>query len=289
MIFLFAFLSLTLGCAVRDLATKNALKWVDADVMAGCVGLWISVLLFPYVVWKGIPSLDPITFWAIALNSLLYFSGKYFNFVALKMGDLSYITPLKWIVTISIILTELIVFWVLPGVFWILWVFLVFAGVYVLNIKEKKNGVFGPVLHLFTDRASQLYLITVVCYSFTSVLDKVIVLDSYPVFWIFLSNLLLFGLSLKKILSVKTEALAQIIDKRVPFFASMFLNGFTQVSQMYVVSQIFVSYTSAFKAASSLLAVFLWGYFLQEKNISIKLVWAIIIFLGIILITFFGS
>lgn len=289
MIFLFAFLSLTLGCAVRDLATKNALKGVDADVMAWCVGLGISLILFPYVLWKWIPSLDPITFWAIALNSLLYFSGKYFNFVALKMGDLSYITPLKGIVTLSVILTELIIFWVLPSAFWIIGVFLVFAGVYILNIKEKKSGVFGPVLHLFTDRASQLYLITVVCYSFTSVLDKVIVLDSYPVFWIFLSNLLLFTLSLKKIICVKTQALAQIIDKRVPFFMSMFLNGFTQVSQMYVVSQILVSYTSAFKAASSLLAVLLWGYFLQEKNIAAKLVGAIVIFLGILLITFFGG
>ncbi len=286
MIFLFAFFSLTLWCAVRDLATKNALKGVDADVLAWFVGLGISLLLLPYVIYTGIPSLAPITFWAIALNSVLYFSGKYFNFVALKMGDLSYIAPLKGIVTISIILTELIVFQVLPTVYGILWVFLIFAGVYILNIKEKKSGIFWPVKHLFTDKASQLYLITVLCYSFTSVLDKVIVLDSYPVFWICLSNFLLFSLSLRKILSVKHQALAQIYEKRKPFAMSMVLNGFTQVSQMYVVSQILVSYTSAFKASSSLLAVLLWGYFLQEKNIAAKLLWALVIFTWIVLISF---
>ena len=289
MLFLFAFFSLTLSSAIRDIATKHSLKSIDGDVLAGWIGFLIFGALLPYVLWVWIPHISLKLLGVILLDGGLYFSGKYFNFTALKLGDISYISPLKWLTTVSIILTEFLVFWTLPNTVGIFGILLIFSWAYIVWIKKEKKGILAPVIHIFKDTSSQIYLITVVCYWFTAVLDKVGVGLSNPTFWVCIMNGMVFAFSLRKIYSQKSQ-LRKIFKLNAPsFLTSSLLNLFTQVSQMYLITMMYVSFVSAFKSASSVLSVILWGYLFREKHLGKRFLWAIFAFIGILLISFFGG
>ena len=285
MLYISAFFFLTFLSAIRDIITKKILKHSDPDVMAGITGLLISFCLLPFILYEWIK--ETIFSWSflfvLTLWGSLYFAGKFFSFTSYKLGDISYITPLKWLVTVFSIFTAFLLFGEIPTIYWFIGIFFIFIGIYVLGFK-KSTGFFWPFIHLFTDRASQIYLIAVLCYGFTVAIDKWGIALSTPLFWVFCMNLILFLWTSKKVFSERSSFLREVSPYMGRFLVGTFLQAIVLLSQAYLIQKIPVSYISAFKWASIIFVVFLGGYIFQEKDLKKRVFASCIVLLGIFII-----
>lgn len=96
LIYLYAFFVLTFLNAFKDIFTKQSLKSLDAGVMTGICSLALIVVTLPFLIRDGIPDhIEPSFLFIVAGGGVFYYFGKYFNFQALSLGDISLISPLK--------------------------------------------------------------------------------------------------------------------------------------------------------------------------------------------------
>lgn len=95
-IFLYAFLTLTFLNAFKDITIKKSLKDLSPNILTGITAIVMILLSAPFVIRDGVPAHLDISFLWIALGGgIFYYFGKYFNFSALSLGDISVIAPMK--------------------------------------------------------------------------------------------------------------------------------------------------------------------------------------------------
>ena len=286
MIFLQAFFFLTLLSALRDISTKHSLKSIDSDVLAWYTALVICIITLPLVFYVWFPSFSWELFWVSLLTGFLYFSFKYLSFTALSLWDISYISPLKGLITFGAIFTEFLVFWILPNTFWFLWIVFLCLGAYFVALKSKKDFPFEPIKRIFTEKSSQIYLFVILITSCTVVLDKVWVQLSNPYFWVSLMQFFIFVFSLRSIIKKSWKYFPLIKKSGFSFSLTVFLNSITLLAQMNLLLYLSASYVSAFKTASSIVIVLIWWWVFQERYIKIRFIGSLIMMFWILLISF---
>jgi bacterial/archaeal transporter family protein len=287
MLYLFAFFSLTVLWAFRDIITKKILKHSDPDVMAGITGLLIAVSMLPFLIFQGIP--ETVFSWsfltALILGWACYFGGKYLSFTSYKLGDISYITPLKGLTTVFSIFTAFLIFGQIPSIWGFIGIIFIFIGTYTLGFK-KNIWFFGPIRHLFTEKSSQIYLMAVFFYGFSIPIDKWWVEASTPFFWVFCMNLVLFLWTFKKVVRERKVFLKEVSPYMGRFFLWTFLQILNLLSYLYCIERMPVSYVSGFKTASIIFVVLIGGYIFQEKDLRKRSFASLIVFLGLLCIIF---
>lgn len=286
MIFLEAFFFLTVLCAVRDIATKHSLKSIDPDVLAWYTALGIFLVTFPITLYVGLPNFSWELLGISVFTWMLYFSFKFLSFTAFSLWDISYISPLRGLVTVFSLVPEFLILWNIPNKVGIFGVTLIALGAYIIAIKSKKDSFFEPIRRLFTDKASQLMFIVIIIASFTLTFDKIGVGLSTPYFWISTMQLFIFLFSLKGMIQ-KSKSTFPLIQKSVTSFSTtILLNSVTLIFQMHLVQYMYVSYVSAFKSSSNIVTVIFWGLFFKEKNLKIRTIGTLTMTLGIVIISF---
>lgn len=272
--------------SIKEIAIKKWLKNIDSNTLAGLVWLFTSIILIPFIINEWIPSFWDSFFIAFIFWSIMYFWGKYLNFTALSIWDISYISPLKALVTINVVFTSFIILWEKPNIYWFLWIIIIAIWSYILSIKKEHTNLLDPIKHLFLNKWSRIYLLVTILYGFTVTIDKIWVNSSSPIFWTFCMNFMVFLFSLWKILSNYKFVKIEIKNNFLIFTIIILLHTLIYVSQMVVISNILASYTSAFKTSSSLFAVIIWWKIFNEENLFIKFIATLIMILGVILISF---
>ena len=101
-------------------------------------------------------------------------------------------------------------------------------------------------------------------------------------------NASVFLFSLRGILKRGKKVFIDITSRWKSFTIVLILHTIVYLSHMWVISQILAPYTSSFKTASSLFVVVIGGWFFQEKDLVRKFIAALIILLGVGLISFLG-
>jgi drug/metabolite transporter (DMT)-like permease len=286
MIFLEAFFFLTILCAVRDIATKHSLKSIDPDVLAWYTALGIFLITFPIALSVWLPNFSWELLGISIFTWMLYFSFKFLSFTAFSLWDISYISPLRGLVTVFSIIPEFLILWNIPNKVGIFWVILIALWAYIIAIKSKKDSVFEPIRRLFTDKASQLMFIVVIIASFTLTFDKIGVGLSTPYFWISTMQLFIFLFSLKGMLKKSRTTLPLIKKNAASFFTTLFLNSITLIFQMHLVQYMYVSYVSAFKSSSNIVTVIFGWLVFKEKNLKIRTIGTLVMTVWIIIISF---
>ncbi len=287
MILLYAFFVLTFLNAFKDIAIKKWLQNLSPGAMTGITSFTLILVSIPFIVQEGIPShIDSWFLWVVLGGGIFYYFGKFFNFTALSLGDISYITPMKGLVSIAVIFSSLLLLGegvTLGG--W-LGIFLIFLGTYFLALEKTHTHIFAPIRALWTNAGSKMYLISVLMYGFTVTFDRMGVQGSSIWIWTFLMNFIMFVMSSRDLYSER-KTIRQDMRKywKVLFFI-LSLHVFVYVSQMWIVSQVIAPYTSGFKAASALFAVIFGGWFFKEKDIMKRFIAAMIILIGVICMGF---
>nr|MCH9660100.1 EamA family transporter [Bacteroidota bacterium] len=188
-------------------------------------------------------------------------------------------TPLFMLLTSPIILGEV------PSWTGICGILFIVIGAYLLNIREKHKGYLAPFRALTRERGPRLMLIVALIWSITSNFDKVGVQSSSPYFWtITVSAYIMVGMIPLVYSKLRKIGLRKLMSFKFVILMGLFFS-LSMICQMTAVNLTLVAYIIAIKRSSALMGV-LWGHFIfKEKDMGERLVGAIIMLAGVIIIS----
>ena len=188
-------------------------------------------------------------------------------------------TPLFLLITSPLILGEF------PKLFGLIGVILIVVGSYLLNIKERYNGFWGPIKALFNDQGSRFMLAVAFIFSISSNFDKIYVRNSSAIFGWTIHAILVVIILLPIALHRNRKNFFLIFTKAKALAPLGIMEGLTGLLQMVAISMTLVSYVISVKRTSLVLST-LWGYlFFHEKNVKERFFGAVVMVMGVLLIT----
>ncbi len=289
MILFYAFFVLTFLNAFKDIAIKQGLKGVSSGAMTAITSFVLIVVCVPMVIHDGIPShIEPSFLWIVLGGGIFYYFGKFFNFTALSLGDISLIAPMKGLVSISVIFSSLLLLGEGVSLAGGIGIFLIFFGTYLLALEKTHTNPLAPIRALLENPGSRIYLLSVFFYGFTVTFDRMGVQGSSVWIWALAMNGIMFLMSIPDMYRERNTILGHLKHFWKILSLILVLHVSIYLSQMYIVSEVIAPYTSAFKAASALFAVMFGGWFFREKDLMKRFLCAVVIFLGVLCIWFFG-
>ncbi len=282
---LFAFLT-ALFESLKDVTSKRGLQHFDEYIIAASLILFQLPFLLPLLLIIDYPELGNRFWYALGTGTVLNVIAIIFYIKAIKVSDLSItvpivnFTPLFLLITSPIILGE---FPTLPGYIGIL---LIVAGSYVLNIKSRSGGIFGPVRALFSEQGPRYMIVTAFIWSITANVDKIGVQNSSPVFWSIMIVISLSVCMAVLILITSRNKVREIPYNIRTLFPIGLFGALTLIAQMTAISMTLVAYVISIKRLSTALSVF-WGYIIfKEEGIGERIAGVLIMIIGVFFILF---
>lgn len=280
---LFSILS-ALSESANDAFSKKAVEDNDEYLVAWAFRFFSLMVLFSLLLFDEIPPIKEDFWLALIISSSLSVIGTILFMKALKNSDLSISIP---VLSFGAIFTLIISFIILneqPGLLGLIGIITICIGSYTLNIKEKSNGYLKPLEALFKEKGPQIMLLVALLSSIGGTFDKVGVISSSEMFWPVGRNLLIV-LALTPIMLVKSEnQINQIKNNYNVLILVGVFGAFALLFQMTALKYTLVGYVSSIRSSNVIIAVLL-GYFIfKEKDVGERLIGAIIMFIGVILI-----
>lgn len=275
-----------MGSATSDALVKRFFSGLSPYEM-GLIRLLYSlpwmIFIFAFIPW---PKTD-LTFWVCIATALpLEITAFFIYMKALKVSPLSNSIPFLAFTPVFVILTgwvglgERVSFGGFAGII------LIVAGSYVLNLSKIASGWVQPVKAAFQEPGSRYMILISFIYSLTSIIGKLAILHSEPVF---------FG-TIYTILMTAVVALLWPFSKATSgsFLArpaAGFILGlavvFTVICHMVAISRIEAAYMISIKRTSLLFSVLYGAFWFKEEKIRERVAGALLMLAGIFLIGFF--
>lgn len=233
---------------------------------------------------RGVPRPEP-GFHVAALGSVcLNMVAVTLQVRALSLSPLSLTVPFLAFTPLFMLVTGAVVLGESPNVKGIAGIVLVTAGAYTIFLDRVRGGLLEPLRAIRSEKGSMMMLAVAFIWSWAAALDKVAVLKSSPAYYTAYFAVA-FGLLYSPLLVVGLRRTA-LRRAQVPrlfllgaFSAAMIL------SQMAALELTLASYVIAIKRAGAVIAV-LFGYlFFKERHLRARLAGAILMVLGVVLIS----
>ncbi|UCD03734.1 MAG: EamA family transporter [Candidatus Woesearchaeota archaeon] len=284
--FIFALLT-ALFSSLMNIFGKKGLKKVDEYIIAFSWRFFSLPFLFLMLLVLGFPLVKNQFWLALVIGGTLNLIATILYVKAIKYSDLSISVPMLAFTPAFIILFSPFIINEIPTLVGFAGVFLIIVGTYVLEIKKRKNILY-PFKALFKERGAVLMLFVAFIWAFGSIVDKIGVISSSPVYWVAIKDVYI-SLFIIPIMLIKSKEHIHKIPENLKLLIPIgLLNALMLSSQMTAISMGIVSYVMSIKRMSILFTV-LFGYFIfKEKGIKERLLGAIIMIIGVILITVFS-
>ncbi|MEO6508740.1 MAG: EamA family transporter [Patescibacteria group bacterium] len=177
--FWFALLAAILG-GVENYFNKKALHKVRPILMT-----WSAFALsLPFVILltikSGLSGFNTLFFVGVVGSSVIYIISKIMKNQSMKKSDLSKIIPLTSFGTLITYIFGLLFLSESIHILGIVGLLFISLGTYVLNLDKAKEHFFEPIIVLFKDNSSFVYIIAVAMGSVSSVFDKMGVINTTP-------------------------------------------------------------------------------------------------------------
>jgi drug/metabolite transporter (DMT)-like permease len=286
--FFFALLS-AVSLATADALTKRFFSDPSAYEMGlirvGCAFPWYVLSLF-VIPWAATDR----TFWlCLAAGLPLEVIAFYSYMKAIRSSPLSLTLPFLAFTPGFIIFTgwALLGEEVTPGGFW--GIVLIITGSYVLNLSKAPSGVLEPFRAIFREPGSRLMLLVSFIYAFTSVIGKLAILHSNPYFFGATYNISLAFMLVALLPFARTAKPAKsIFGKPWAAFALGGMVSLSMFSHMLAISMVQAAYMISIKRTSLLFGVLYGAWLFQEEKITERLTGAVIMLIGVFLISLYG-
>lgn len=249
--------------------------------------LTLPFLFFIILTFYQIPKVDN-TFWINTLiSALLGLIGGILAYKAIKIEDISLVSPIAafnpaFTALIALIfLNETVT---LKG--W-LGIALICAGAYLLEISKSKEGIFKPLTHLFTNKGVQLSLVAYFLWAITPILQKTAILHTHPQVPPYTSFIGMIGsvLLLTPAYFKSHSNGFKFTKKYLTLFLLLgILGGVGQLSAMIAFSSTNLGFATAVFKLSVIFTVILGWIFLREHNIKDRLLGSSVMLGGVLLL-----
>ncbi|MEA4857207.1 MAG: DMT family transporter [Solidesulfovibrio sp.] len=274
--------------AVKDTFLKRSLNAMDAATgmlgycLAASVCLWLAVAAGPPVSLRG-------GYWPLLLLGGVLGGVTYWLYgLALKAGDLSLTLPMLAFTPLFLLVTSPLTVGEFPEPGGLCGIALVVGGAYVLNLRERRYGLLGPIRALVTNAGSRLMLAVAVIWSIGANIDKLGLAESSPLFWgasVYTATALALAVGLVR----KRPALPpRVVRVTWPLAVAGLLEAVGIVCQMYALPLTQVSYVIAVKRLSIVFGVLLGAAVFHEPDLRHRLPGALLMVVGVFFIAVFG-
>ncbi len=280
--FVFAFLA-ALFQSISDVFNKKSLKNVDEYIVSWSLTFFALPFLI-LLLYFGIPSLGNQFWIALFIAGTLQVIATILYLKALKYSDLSITAPMATFTPLFLLITSPLIVNEFPNFLGLIGILLIVIGSYVLNIKEKFKGYLAPFKALLKEKGPKLMLVVAFIWSITANIDKIGIQNSSPMFWPLATNIFRTLLMSLVVLSISQKNVKQIPTNLKTLVPVGFFVALTWIFYAIAINLALVAYVISIKRTSAILSV-LFGYLIfKEKGIKERLIGAVIMVLGVILI-----
>jgi drug/metabolite transporter (DMT)-like permease len=285
---LLAFLT-ALFTSAKDAFTNKAVKKINEYLVAFSMSFIVIPLTIIPLLYLGFPEVGQ-KFWVA-----LFFKAPLIatTFVCLakahKYSDMSLIIPLLSFTPIFMLPLAPIIAGQHITPMGLLGVSLIVVGVYVLKIKEKKEGFFDPIKAIFSEVGARYMFAVAFIYAFTSLLDARGVSGAGndlqgALFWTFCvdicASIILFPMAIVGWKKTKKE-FSHNIGHMIPIGLC---KGIAEIFQMWAMALTLAVYVNCIKRTCIIISVLIGHLIFKEKGIKERIPAAIIMTIGVIFI-----
>lgn len=281
---LLAFLT-AISESIKDTISKKSLENINEYVVSWSLRFFAFLFILPVFLFIEIPQLNREFYFAILSGGLIVAVTTVLYMKAIKHSDLSISVPMLSFTPLFLLITSPIITKEFPNKFGIIGVFLIVAGSYLLNIKDKSNGYLSPFKSLLKEKGAKLMLIVAFLWSISSNIDKIGVQNSSSLFWALSINLF-SSIILLPVLFLKCPDCKEKIKINFKILALIgFFIASGLVFQMNAIKFTLVAYVISIKRTSIIMSALLGYLVFKEKNLKNRLLGISIMILGVLFIT----
>ncbi len=225
-------------------------------------------------------------FWkATAMSIIINIPASILYYRAIKESSLSLALPIVTLSPVFLLATSPLINHEIPSVLGVIGVMVSVIGTYLLSLSERhEGGFFAPFTVLWKNRGMRLMLVVAFLWSISAPYDRIAVTHVDPFFYNAVKETALaavFFLGVAARGSVRDLSRAKAVKMLAPVGL---LSGISITFQMIAFSMTLVPYAVSVKRASALFGI-LWGkLFFHEANIKERLLGALVILAGAVLI-----
>ena len=274
--------------SLKDLLSKQGLRSVSPQLAALAAGATpIPILLSIVLLTDSVPLLGPRYGWALLIGGTLNILALFQFMRALQSSDLSLAIPFVSFTPLFLLITSPFLVGDIPTTQDIVGIFCIVGGAYVLHIQSIHHGLLAPLFAIFREPGPRRMLSVAFIYSLTSNFDKIGVQNSSPLFW---------SLSISSVMTIGFVFLLRFLPgkniaaPRPTTLVILLLVGLFQTIGLLVHNTALslgpVPSVIAIKRSSILFAV-MWGcIFLKEKYVGERLIGAVLMMIGVVVLGF---
>ena len=290
--YLIAFISALLS-ALAAIAEKKALTKNNVLEFSTFVAIFSFLFSLPFLFVIDFSKITLLSFFVLFFKTILNAVAFYSIMSALKKLDISNSLPLMDLspgivaVLAAVFLNEML------NIYQIIGLILLILGTYLINLKQNIKFL-EPFTIFVKSKAHMFILLALLCFTITSILDKVLVgnLNIPPETFMFLQQLLTLFIFITAFIIIKKEkALSAFKVKWKNFFGLIILIGFLTVgyryAQIVAVKEGKVALVLAIKRTSVFLACLIGGILFKDKNLLRRIIATVILITGGALIIIF--
>jgi uncharacterized membrane protein len=268
----------------KNVFSKISVKNINEYVAAWSLSFFALLLLVPALLITGIPVLGEQFWITVCLNSCLLAAASLLYMKALKAGDLSVTAPMVTFTPLFLLLTSPLILGEFPSIMGLVGIMLIVLGSYLLNLKEQKKHFLAPFKALVSDKGPRLMLAVAMIWSISSLIDKVGVVNSSPIFYAAASSAMISLIFLPFMIVFARKDMHHIVTSAKVLVPIGLCSGLVLIFQMTAINLTLVSYVISIKRLSVILSV-LWGFLLfREHGIRDRLLGASVMVAGVVLI-----
>ena len=274
--------------SLKDLLSKQGVRSVSPQLAALAAGATpIPILLSIVLFTDSVPLLGPRYGWALLIGGTLNILALFQFMRALQSSDLSLAIPFVSFTPLFLLITSPFLVGDIPTTQDIVGIFCIVGGAYVLHIQSIHHGFLAPLFAIFREPGPRRMLSVAFIYSLTSNFDKIGVQNSSPLFW---------SLSISSVMTIGFVFLLRFLPgkniaaPRPTTLVILLLVGLFQTIGLLVHNTALslgpVPSVIAIKRSSILFAV-MWGWmFLKEKYVGERLIGAVLMMIGVVVLGF---
>jgi len=285
---------LSLGAAVltsvNPILYKRMLKDVDSITVVWGVGVLSLPLLglFTFALPPRIPTLDGLFVVGVIGSAILNVIAHLSSTRALKLADVSLVTPLLIFSPVFTILISAVFLGEVPSALGILGVGFVLTGAYAINYNKGQN-LLTPFKSLALTPGVGLILLAGLLWAITPLFEKTAILHTEPEsprFAAFTVTALLAIVLTPFVIRRGKPQLSGMIYHRRDLLLAGLISGIAPILGYTAFSLGYVGYVTTLFKLSTLMTV-LWSYILlKEGNIRSRLPASLVMVIGAVLIAF---
>ena len=277
------------GTSLQDIFGRKALDRTDFYIVAwawtACTLPFLAVALFI----DGFPQILP-SFWPAVLASTIILSiSSLLFFRAIQIADLSLTVPMLAFTPMLLLISSPLMLGEFPQPLGVVGILLIVLGSYVLNFAQRHHGFFEPFYYLLKNRGPRMMLTVAVLFSIGANVDKIGMLNSSPIMWVFSINFFV-TIVLSVIVGIKVRMPVAAFKSAWKFLLLMGLvTSIALITQMYALRLTIVPYVIAIKRTSVVMTALIGLFILKEQSFKERLTGVILMVAGVFIISFLSN